>query len=308
MQPVQPSNTQPQPSAAPFLRWVGGKRKLAATLLEHITVPKGCRYHEPFLGGGAVFFALYNRGDLGTYKQEPHLADSNEELVITWNEVQRNLKAVLETLDAWARLCLEDNDGCERTYYHARSLVPATLEPPVRAARFILLNRLCFNGIYRVNSKGAFNVPLGKFAKPHTIESLVGAAALYAASTALNKAGARIMHRPFQAVLEDARVGDVVYFDPPYAPLSATSDFVAYTKDGFDGNAQIALRNVAFTLRARGVRVFISNSDVPLINGLYADRSLWNVHRLMASRAVNSDTAKRGKIAELFIASTHPDT
>ncbi|MBN1771491.1 MAG: DNA adenine methylase [Deltaproteobacteria bacterium] len=259
----------------PFLKWAGGKGQL----LEQYAplFPKRYkRYLEPFVGGGAVFFHL----------RPPRavLSDGNGELIDCFRAVREEVRAVVAAL----RLHRYERDH----FYAVRALEPETLTLAERAARTIFLNRTCFNGLYRVNSKGRFNVPFGRYANP----TIVDPDNLRACSRVLRRA--RIECAPFQAVLGEARRGDFVYFDPPYHPRSKTSYFTSYGPGGFTADDQRELARVYATLDRRGVLVMLSNSDTPLIRELYRG---FRVVEVQANRAINSKGGRRGAITELVV-------
>lgn len=261
--------------AAPFVKWVGGKRALLPQL-ERLLPRRFERYYEPFVGGGAMFFHLRPETAI--------LADENAELMNAYRVVRDQLDALV------AHLRGHEND--EAYYYQLRATAPEALDPIARASRLIYLNRTCFNGLYRVNSRGEFNVPFGRYKNPQICNEL----ALRAASNALQ--GARLETRSYAAVLDDARAGDFIYFDPPYHPLNATSNFTSYTAGQFSARDQEALAETFIALANRGCHVMLSNSDVPFIHDLYA---AFHIERVMAPRMVNRDATKRGPVSELVI-------
>jgi DNA adenine methylase len=234
------------------------------------------RYFEPFLGGAAVFFHLGH----------PHsfLSDSNRDLVELYQVVQQDVEGLIELL----RIHRNDRDY----YYQIRSQDPAALAPSQRAARLIYLNKTCFNGLYRVNSRGQFNVPFGRHKNP----AICDADGLRAASAALQYAELSV--RDFESVLDGAQAGDFIYFDPPYQPINKTSSFTSYTAGKFGEEEQRRLAAVYSQLAERGCFVMLSNSDTPLIRGLYGK---FHIHEIQASRAINSKPEGRGKITELLI-------
>ncbi len=234
-------------------------------------------YHEPFVGGGALFYSLR--------PERAVLGDNNPELVNAYCVVRDDVEALIEGLGT---------HRYEKGHFLAvRALDPGKLSPIQRAARFIFLNRTCFNGLYRVNGKGQFNVPFGRYANP----IICDAANLRACSTALQ--GVDVRREPFESVLERAVAGDFVYFDPPYLPISATSSFTGYTEDGFGLADHRRLRDVAAALKERGVHVLLSNSAAPAIRELYADG--FEVKDVLAARAINSKADGRGAVTELVI-------
>jgi DNA adenine methylase len=261
----------------PFIKWAGGKSQLLSQYEPYL--PKSFHtYYEPFLGGGAVFFHLK--------PERAVLSDSNEHLVTTYY-------CVRDYLDDLVALLQEHKARhCSDYYYQVRSHQPTTeLE---QAAKFIYLNKTCFNGLYRVNSKGLFNVPIGSYKDP----AICDVDALSAASAALQ--GADLDVADFQVVADRATADDFVYLDPPYAPISDTSDFTGYTKDRFGEADQIRLRDLFTKLAWRGVKVALSNSDCLFIRELYQD---FQIIEVQAGRAINSNGSSRGKISELLIVS-----
>jgi len=265
----------------PFLKWAGGKTQLLCDL--SALVPPGFGgYHEPFVGSGALFFHLLRAGLL----RHAVLSDANAELVDTYRAVRDGVEAVIELLAGYPY------DSA--FYYALRAHDAWTLDPPARAARMIFLNRTGYNGLYRVNRLGQFNVPFGR----HQAPLICDAENLRAVSVALH--GIEIACEPFQAVLDRARPRDLVYFDPPYAPLSATASFTAYQPGGFTLADQARLRDTCRTLAGRGVAVMLSNSDTEAIRALYADPP-FTLHPVQAGRAINSKASRRGKLTELII-------
>ncbi len=266
-------------SPRPFLKWAGGKGKLIQQYIPYL--PKKFKtYYEPFLGGAAVFF--YLNPPLAT------LTDINAELVNAYRCVRDNVEELILNLEA------HQLRHCRDYYYEVRQSPGVTnIE---KAARLIYLNKTCFNGLYRENSKGAFNVPIGKYKNP----KICNPALLRSVSAALQNA--QINVRPFEDILEHASsCDDFVYFDPPYHPLSPTSNFTAYSRYSFTQDDQIRLKYVFAELAERGVKVMLSNSDCPFIRELYSDI---NINSIIAPRLINSDARKRGKISEVLITSS----
>ena len=268
--------------ARPFIKWAGGKSRL---LEQYKPFLPTCfeRYHEPFLGGGALFF--YLAPQLQAQGKRAYLSDLNPELVNVYQCVQGEVEALIEQLN------LHHERHGETHYYEVRSR-PQT-EPIARAARFIYLNKTCYNGLYRENSRGLFNVPMGRYKNP----KICAPDLLRAASSALQIAD--ISERPFPAVLDYAKnADDFVYFDPPYHPLSETSKFTAYSRDRFAAEQQAELKNVIAQLAARQVSVLASNSDCPFIRELYEG---FEIETINAARSINSKASKRGKITEVLV-------
>jgi DNA adenine methylase len=276
------------PPPRPFLKWAGGKRQLLPVLLQVVAqmAPSG-RYFEPFLGGGALFFALARDGRL---PGAARLSDVNDSLITTYIGVR-------DAVDDVIALLREHASRHEETYFYAmRAARPGTLAE--RAARVIYLNRTCFNGLYRENSKGEFNTPFGRYAKPLILDE----ANLRAASIALR--GVELCVADFGAATEDAGSGDFVYFDPPYIPVSATSHFTAYSREGFGLEQHARLAAVSRQLAARGAQIVVSNSASDPVYVLYRDRPVYRVH---ARRSVNSDASRRGAVQEALITSAPLD-
>ena len=264
--------------ARPFLKWAGGKTKLIEQY--NLYFPKVYKtYYEPFLGGGAVFFYLNPTNAI--------LTDINAELVNAYRCVKDNVEELIKLLDVHKLKHSRDY------YYDVRRYTYAT--DVEKAARLIYLNKTCFNGLYRENSQGEFNVPIGKYKNPKICNPVV----LRAVSVTLQNA--QIEVRPFEDILNYARSGnDFVYFDPPYYPLSSTSNFTAYSRYLFSQNDQIKLKEVFAELAKRGVKVMLSNSDCEFIRELYSE---FNIYSILASRLINSKATKRGKISEVLITS-----
>jgi DNA adenine methylase len=267
---------------APFLKWAGGKRQLLARILRDVPGTIGT-YYEPFIGGGAVFFGLVAAGHRF---ERAVLGDANEELVRCYRAIQANVEGVITALG---------RHRYERSHYYAvRERDPRRLTDAGAAARVIYLNRCGYNGLYRVNSKGLFNVPFGRYVNP----VICDAGRLRAVARAL--AGVRLVHGDFDETLQGAGEGDFVYFDPPYVPLSRTASFTAYAKERFDAAAQARLAERLRELGARGVPALLSNSDCRETRLLYKDLP-WK--RVPVRRAINSVAASRGAVGELLVKS-----
>lgn len=264
----------------PFLKWAGGKGRLIQQY-EAFFPNYFERYYEPFLGGGAIFFHLHE------CSHHSILMDINPELVNVYRCVRNQVDAVID------RLYEHQNHHCKEYYYYVRGQI--SLNEIERAARLIYLNKTCFNGLYRENSQGKFNVPIGRYKDPRICNPEL----LKVASIALQKS--ELLVQPFDTVVDYVRSRrDFVYFDPPYHPISATSCFTAYNRYSFTPEDQIRLRDVFAELARRGIKVMLSNSDCPFIRDLYSD---FQIHTIYAARAINSKAQKRGKITELLITS-----
>ncbi len=263
-------------TATPFIKWVGGKRSIIEELTSRLP-PKLNDYYEPFVGGGALFFELHDR--LGN----AHLSDTNIDLLITYQAVK------LDTAKLIALLEIHAKKHSDAYYYEIRA--QQTLKNPIEiAARFIYLNKTCFNGLYRVNSKGEFNVPVGKYTNP----GIVTPENLFACSKSLAKTTIRMSD--YKQIKPKA--GDFVYFDPPYHPTSDTASFTAYSKDGFSEKDQAELRDFYKKLSTAGVNVMLSNSNTPYIQKLYKG---FNIDIVDAPRQVNCKPGKRNAVEEVLI-------
>jgi DNA adenine methylase len=272
---AQLADADPETTARPFIKWVGGKRQLLPAIIKHVPKEFGT-FHEPFLGGGAVFFALRPKRAV--------LSDSNVRLIRTYKGIRDDVEGVIKLL----RSCRYERAFFART--RAKKIdVCSDVEV---AAWFIYLNRTGFNGLYRVNRLNQFNVPFGRYVKP----TICDADNLRACAKLLSNAELRV--EGFETVAKRVRPKDFVYFDPPYVPLSPTSSFTSYTTHGFDMKSQEQLCKVAAKLKRRGVHVLLSNSASPIVRKLYAD---FEMEEVDATRMVNSRGTGRGKIAELLV-------
>lgn len=273
-------------AAGPILKWAGGKGALLPQYEPYFPA-LASRFFEPFTGSAAVFFHLRNRG----FAAEYHLSDVNPELINLYQAVRDDLPALIDIL----RL---HRDSHSRDYFYTvRRMDRAGLDrftPLERAARMIYLNRTCFNGLWRVNSRGEFNVPMGRYDNPTILDE----DRLHRASEALS--AAHLSLRTFDDAVEDARAGDFIYFDPPYVPLSPTSNFTSYALNNFGEADQRMLAHVFADLHARGCKVMLSNSDTSLVRALYAD---FRIISIQASRRINSNAARRGDVAEVLVLS-----
>jgi DNA adenine methylase len=270
-------------AAAPFLKWAGGKRQLLPKIRELVPEDFG-DYFEPFIGGGAVFFDLFAGGRIG---RRARLGDSNTELIETYKTVRENVGGLIVSLGAHARR------HSAAHYYAVRA--SRTMPGVPRASRMIYLNRTGFNGLYRVNKKGGFNVPFGQYANP----TICDEENLRACARVLERAS--IVCADFEKTVlgaTGAERGDFVYFDPPYVPVSETANFTSFTPGGFGPADQQRLADCARRLKSDGVRVLISNADVPFVRKLYKG---FELHRVAARRNINSKGAERGTVGELLI-------
>ena len=270
----------------PFLKWAGGKRQLLPEIRKYI--PKKRKlYFEPFLGAGAVLFDLQ--------PQEALINDANEELINCYRVVKESPEELIELANEHRRKNSRDY------YYHLRSRDRdpdfKSLNDVERAARIIYLNKTCYNGLFRVNSQGQFNVPYGDYNDPQIVDEAV----IRAVSRYLNEAQIDISDRDFESAVNGAECGDFVYFDPPYDPLSDTASFTGYNLNSFDKKHQRQLKRVCDDLTERGCKVLISNSATEFIRDLYGDENRYRVVEVIAGRSINSVPTGRGKISELLI-------
>jgi len=277
------------------VKWAGGKSQLLAAL-EHHWPRRFERYFEPFLGGGAVYFHLAPGHAL--------LTDANTELIETWTVVRDQVEELIESL--------ERHIWDEGYYYALRAADASALSPVDRASRFIYLNKTCYNGLYRVNRSGQFNVPFGRYKKA---PSIYDAENLRAASVLLQAAELRVAD--FQATMAEAGPGDFIYLDPPYDPVSATANFTHYTEGRFDASEQRRLADAVTRATQQGAYVLLNNSDTEFIRSLFpegdAARSadllpsgVYVVSSVAANRAINSDATKRKGAYELVVTNYQP--
>jgi len=271
-----------------FVKWAGGKKQLLSQF-ERVFPKRINTYIEPFVGGGAVAFYIIKK-----YKpKKVILSDINEELINAYNVIKDNPEELIELLKKYRA----EHD--QETYYRIRAENPELLSEVSRAGRFIYLNKTCFNGLYRVNSKGGFNVPIGSYKNP----SIFSEKDIMEIAHLLRNVEIKVMS--FEKVLDIAKKGDFIYFDPPYYPLKKGKSFTTYTKGNFLEKEQILLARVFAGLDKKGCTVMLSNSDTDFINDLYKD---YKPQIVMASRMINCNGEGRGKIRELVITNYPPST
>jgi len=263
----------------PIVKWVGGKRQLMLELQKNMPENYN-RYFEPFIGGGALFFYLQ--------PDNAYISDMNEELINLYQVVRDNVEELITDLQ---------KHNISKEYFMDIRNIDRTEEYKnwsdiQKASRFIYLNRTCFNGMYRVNSQGQFNVPFGHYKNPRIVDenNLINCSNLFQRT--------EIKHADFSEILKKVKKGDFVYFDPPYVPLNETSSFTSYTKDGFDLDMQLNLRDVCDELDSMGVKFLLSNSDTQFVNELYEN---YNIKKVFASRQINANADGRGKITEVLV-------
>ena len=306
---VAPEDTIATNKTRPFLKWAGGKRQLLPQIRRFY--PESFRnYVEPFVGSGAVFFDLHNRGLLSS--RHTTLIDSNADLVGCYLNVRDHTAEVVKSL---SRLAAAHKRDPEQHYYRVRNKrfnpgrarITSGYGPniqrytPQLAAMLIYLNRTGFNGLFRLNSQGAFNVPIGRYKNP----TVCDADNLASVANALSS-NVTIVHGSFETVLKTAKKGDLVYFDPPYAPLTETAQFTSYTAAGFSTSDQERLQQVMVHLARKGCSVLLSNSTAPEISRLYdgnvdAEAAGLCAYKIPARRMINSAPEKRGAVLEYLI-------
>jgi DNA adenine methylase len=276
----------PVVDATPFIKWAGGKTQLLSQLAP--SVPRAFRtYYEAFVGSGAMFFCLSRvQGQFPSV-----LLDLNPELMNCYQVVRDSVQGLIPTLHR------HQQQHSKRYYYQVRDVDPESLGPVERAARFIYLNKTCYNGLYRVNSQGKFNVPMGSYKRPTILETEV----LLAASRALH--GADLREGDFSDILDEVTDNDFIYLDPPYYPISRTSSFTGYVlsrkgRPEFGAGEHQRLAQFFKTLDKKGCKVLVSNSDCQFVAKLYEG---FRIERVQARRNINSDGSKRGSITELVI-------
>jgi len=269
--------TSKNAEATPFVKWVGGKRGVIKELISR--VPETFKdYYEPFIGGGALFFVLNGR------LKKAYLSDMNTDLVLSYSVIKKEPEKLLEQLRKHKK------NHNEEYYYKTRALI--NLEDPILiASRMIYLNKTCYNGLYRTNKKGIFNVPIGNYKNPN----IVGEENIWECNRVLKKA--KISYQDFTKI--NPKKDDFVYLDPPYHPTDDLS-FTKYTQGDFTEKDQVRLRDFVFELNKKGVKVMISNSNTDFIKGIYKHKD-FNIHFINAPRLINCKSDKRKPIKEVLI-------
>ncbi len=272
-------NTQNAPIAIPFLKWAGGKRQLLEPILKDI--PHFNHYYEPFVGGGAVYFALQPK--------RATINDLNKELVLAYKVVKDDVESLISLLSKWP------NESS--FFYRIRSMDRLNnfgdMPPLLHAARLIYLNHTCYNGLYRENKKGFFNTPFGKYQNP----KICSEDNLRQASSVLQKSNTEILNMDFADVVLRAKGGDFVYLDPPYDSLKPDS-FTAYQGGGFNRTDQIRLKQTVDMLDKKGVSFLLSNTATPFILDLYKE---YSIQIITAKRPINSNGKGRGNVEEVLV-------
>ena len=270
----------------PFVKWAGGKRQLIPILHQNLPESFGT-YYEPFLGGGALLFHILTDKN----SQKCSISDLNSDLVLAYTTIRDRIDSLIVSLKNHEKNYQKNS---ESYYYSIRESNPRSAIE--KTSRLIFLNRTCFNGLYRVNSKGKFNVPLGKYSNPN----IVNEENLRAVSHILQSSRISIKCRDFEAVLRDAKKGDLIYFDPPYQPVSATANFTSYTNKDFTYDDLTRLAELCLKLDSRGCNVLLSNSDSKEVAEVFA-KNTWKITRIEANRSINSNSKKRTGHFELLI-------
>ena len=270
----------------PFVKWVGGKRQLMQDL-ENNFPKQFVTYHEPFLGGGAVMFNLLTKKP----QLSCNISDFNSDLILAYVTIRDKLGKLIESLENHSKNYHKDS---AEYYYQVRKQEPK--QQIEKVSRLLFLNKTCFNGLYRVNKKGQFNVPLGRYTNPN----IVNKENLTAVSKILQSKKIKISCRDFEAVLDDAKKGDLVYFDPPYQPVSSTANFTSYTHRDFTEDDLERLANLADKLHSKGCYVLLSNSNSKTVKDFFSKKH-WKISSINVNRAINSNAQKRTGHKEIII-------
>lgn len=264
----------------PFVKWAGGKRQLLPELVKR--VPKFTTYCEPFVGGGALFFYLQPKKAI--------INDFNKDLINTYITIQNDVESLIQHLSTYK------NDS--ENYYKIRELDRTPLfhrmSDTEKASRLIYLNKTCYNGLFRVNSMGEFNSPFGSYKSPN----IVNEPTLRAIHNYFQNADITFLSGDFEVAVKGIKKGTFVYFDPPYDPVSASSNFTGYTNLGFGKQEQRRLKEVCDKLNAKGIKFLLSNSATDFILDLYKE---YNIEKISAKRVINSNANNRGNVDEVLI-------
>lgn len=266
----------------PVVKWVGGKRQLLPQIRK-LLPNRFSTYFEPFVGGGAVLFDLQPKKAI--------INDYNSELINVYNVIKDDLDSLL--------LDLKKHINSSEYFYQIRALdrdpkFYSNMTSVERASRILYLNKTCFNGLFRVNQAGEFNAPFGSYKNPNIINEIT----LRAVSDYFNKNDIKFLNGDFESSLKGIRKGAFVYFDPPYDPLSSSSNFTGYTQGGFNREDQLRLKNLCDKLDKKGVKFLLSNSSTEFIKESYKNYEIINVK---ARRAINSNGDSRGEISEVLV-------
>lgn len=276
------------PLVRPFLKWAGGKRQLLPEIVKYVPkLTSKHTYYEPFIGGGALLFELQ--------RPKAVINDSNKELINCYKVIKDSLDELMEELSK------DKYSNSETSYYEMRDLDRSmkkyeSLSEVEKAARIIYLNKTCYNGLFRVNSQGQFNVPFGRYKNPNFLDDAV----LRAVNKYLNSNDITLLNQDFAEAVKDAKRGDFVYFDPPYDPVSETASFTGYDVNGFNRNEQERLKEEFDALHKKGCKVMLSNSCTDFILDLYKDDQ-YTIIKVRATRSINSNALKRGMVDEVLV-------
>lgn len=266
---------------APVLKWVGGKRQLIAQITE-LLPSSYATYYEPFIGGGAVFFHLQHKKVV--------INDFNSELVNVYKTIQSDVEGLIEDL--------KKHKNESDYFYEIRALDRGDgfdkLTNVEKASRIIYLNKTCFNGLYRVNSSGEFNTPFGRYKNPNIVNEIT----LRAVHKYLTTNNITILNQDFETIFDNIKKNDFVYLDPPYDPVSKSSNFTGYNQGGFSTDDQVRLRELCDKLNKKGVKFLLSNSATDFIKEEYKD---YQINIVQANRSINSNAKKRGAVDEVLI-------
>lgn len=272
-----------QSTLQPFTKWTGGKRQLLP-IIKSLMPDNYNNYFEPFVGGGALFFELS--------PDKAVINDFNNELINCYRQIKKYPQKLIELLTK------HQENNSKEYYLKLRSADRDNRIDKItnveRAARIMYMLRVDFNGLYRVNSKNQFNVPYGRYKNPKIVDSDL----ILSISQYLNSNNIKILTGDFEKAIQDVTVGDFVYFDPPYIPLSETSAFTSYTHEGFTYEDQVRLRDCFKKLDEKGAFLMLSNSSSPLVEELYKD---FNIHKVEVTRTNGAKTSSRGKISEIIV-------
>jgi DNA adenine methylase len=273
-------------SPKPFVKWAGGKRQLLPEIEKHLPEKFGS-YFEPFLGGGALLFHLLSENQ----NLRGHVSDLNSDLVLAYVTIRDRIDDLLKSLEKHSKNYFSNS----KTYYYSvRESNPKSQVEKV--SRLLFLNRTCFNGLFRVNSKGKFNVPLGRYSNPNIIQE----DNLRMVNRFLNNNKISIKCQDFATTVESVKKGDFVYFDPPYQPVSRTANFTSYTNTNFGFNDLERLAMVSNQLAKNGAKILLSNSSSKKVLDLFS-KKVWTIKKIEANRAINSNSKKRTGHFELLI-------
>jgi len=276
------------PLVRPFLKWAGGKRQLLPEIVKYVPkLTSKHTYYEPFIGGGALLFELQ--------RPKAVINDSNKELINCYKVIKDSLDELMEELSK------DKYSNSETSYYEMRDLDRSTkkyasLSEVEKAARIIYLNKTCYNGLFRVNSQGQFNVPFGRYKNPNFLDDAV----LIAVNKYLNSNDITLLNQDFAEAVKDANTGDFVYLDPPYDPVSQTASFTGYDVNGFNRDEQERLKEEFDALHKKGCQVMLSNSCTDFIMDLYKDYQD-TIIKVRATRSINSNALKRGRVDEVLV-------